>query len=252
MSENSTTRFSNRVEDYVKYRPAYPPEIVDFLQNKYQLSSEKLIADIGAGTGISAALFLKRGYQVIAVEPNGEMREKSLELLGSYKNFKAINGTAENSGLENASVDVIIAGQAFHWFDVIKTKAEFKRILKPKGLTVLLWNERKTSCGFEQDYDKLIIKHAHDYVQVDHRNINAADIASFFDPSPVELEIFSNHQVFNFEGLKGRLLSSSYMPARNETGHKAMIDDLKILFEQYRQNEMITINYDTKLYAGRL
>ncbi len=252
MDNNNTTRFSNRVEDYVKYRPSYPEEIITFLQQSYGLTQDKLLVDIGAGTGISTELFLKAGYRVIAVEPNREMREKSVELLSSYEGFSAQDGKAEEVALESGSIDGIISGQAFHWFDREKTKQEFKRLLKPGSPVVLIWNERKTTTGFEKDYDELIIRHARDYVQVDHRNIRTEDIEAFFSPQSVQLSIFANEQVFDFEGLEGRLLSSSYMPARGEDGYEAMIADLRNLFDRYQAAGSITIHYDTKVYVGTL
>jgi SAM-dependent methyltransferase len=252
MENNSTTRFSNRVEDYVKYRPTYPETLIPFLQTTYGLTPDKRIADIGSGTGISAELFLKAGYSVTGVEPNREMREKSVELLASYKHYIAQDGTAEQTGLAEGSVDGIIAGQAFHWFDRDKAKAEFKHILKPGGPVVLIWNERKTVSEFERKYDELIIAHGRDYVKVDHRNIHTEDIEAFFAPDPVKLDVFANEQVFDFEGLKGRLLSSSYMPARGEEGCEAMITDLQDLFDRSQSDGKITIHYDTKVYVGRL
>lgn len=252
MKANNTTRFSNRVEDYVKYRPSYPEEIIAFLQQDYGLTPDMLLADIGAGTGISTELFLKAGYRVIAVEPNREMREKSVELLSSYEEFSTRDGKAEDMPLEDESIDGIIAGQAFHWFDRAKTRAEFKRILKPGGPVSLIWNERKTTTGFEKDYDELIIRHARDYVQVDHRNIRTEDIEAFFSPQRVQLRVFTNEQVFDFEGLKGRLLSSSYMPARDEEGYEAMIANLRNLFGRCQAEGRITIHYDTKVYVGTL
>lgn len=249
---NSTTRFSNRVEDYVKYRPHYPKQVVEFLEDSYDLSADKMIADIGAGTGISAQLFLEKGYKIIAVEPNLEMREKSVELLGSYPTFKAMNGTAENTGLETGSIDFIIAGQAFHWFDREKAREEFKRVLAPGGIVALIWNERRTSSAFEIEYDALIVKHAGDYVKVDHRNIDDAAIGAFYDPEPFQLQVFPNKQVFDFEGLAGRLMSSSYMPTKDDAGYGPMMNDLQELFNRYKADEMITINYDTKIYVGKL
>jgi SAM-dependent methyltransferase len=249
---NSTTRFSNRVEDYVKYRPSYPSAIIDFLKNNYGLTPDNVIADIGAGTGISSALFLNAGYRIQAIEPNKEMREKAVELLGAYPGFTIQDGTAENTGLDAGSVDIIIAGQAFHWFDAVKAKAEFERILRHGCITILIWNDRKITSDFEQDYEQLINRHASDYKVINHRNIDAEKIASFFNPAPIHFEIFANNQVFDFEGLKGRLLSSSYMPAYDEEGYGPMISDLKILFDRYQQAGLITINYDTKVYVGRL
>ena len=250
MAKNSTTRFSNRVEDYVKYRPGYPKEIITYLQDAYGLDKSKVIADIGAGTGISTALFLNSGYKVFAVEPNLEMRNKAIELLSSFQNFKAIAGSAENTGLETASIDAVVAGQAFHWFDQVKAHIEFERILKTGGLTVLIWNERKSVSAFEIAYDQFIVNHSIDYTEVDHRKIDTEVITAFYHPKHFELKVFTNEQIFDFEGLKGRLLSSSYIPAKDDPGYPAMIADLHVLFDHYQQNGVITINYDTKVYIG--
>ncbi|MDE1193256.1 MAG: class I SAM-dependent methyltransferase [Arachidicoccus sp.] len=247
---NNTTRFSNRVDNYVKYRPDYPKEIISFLQEKYLLASDKTIADIGSGTGISSKLFLDNYYTVTGVEPNKEMRDKSEELLKSYPLFSTKNGTAENTTLPNNSVDAILVGQAFHWFDREKCKPEFERILKPKGLLVLIWNERLTDSEFEKEYDKLIIKHAIDYVSVDHRNIHDTDIHTFCSPNSIEKKIFPNQQIFDFEGLKGRLLSSSYMPTEEQDGFWEMIIDLEILYDKYQSNHRIIISYETKVYVS--
>jgi SAM-dependent methyltransferase len=252
MPQDNTKRFSNRVEDYVKYRPHYPAEIIPFLQSAYGLSTDKLIADIGAGTGISTELFLDAGYRVIAVEPNTEMREKAIELLGDKPGFEAQDGTAEDTGLDSGSVDAIVAAQAFHWFDREQVKAEFQRILKPGGLVVLIWNERLTASAFEKEYDELIIRHGKDYRKVDHRNIDTEKIKSFFAPLPCGLKIFPNQQLFDFEGLQGRLLSSSYMPSADDEGYEAMVADLRALFDKYPEGGMIRISYETKVYVGRV
>jgi SAM-dependent methyltransferase len=249
---DSTKRFSDRVEDYVKYRPGYPISVVTYLQEGYGLSADKLIADVGAGTGISTALFLHAGYEVYAVEPNAAMLTKAKELLDALRGFHAVAGTAENTTLKKNSIDAIIAGQAFHWFDATKCRMEFKRILKKDGLVVLIWNERKTESTFEKSYDALIATHAKDYAKVNHRNIDIQHIETFFAPSPVQLKVFSNEQVFDFDGLKGRLLSSSYMPLSHDAGYNDMINDLKELFDHYQENGLIKISYDTKVYAGRL
>jgi SAM-dependent methyltransferase len=252
MATDSTKRFSNRVEDYVKYRPGYPKSILNYLSEDFGLSAEKVIADIGSGTGISTEMFLAQGYAVFAVEPNKEMRDKATELLGHYTSYHEVDGTAESTTLADSSVDAIVAGQAFHWFQPEQTRNEFSRILKKGGLVVLIWNERLTASAFEVKYDKLIIRHGKDYVQVDHRNISADKIESFFSPSPFAYKAFANKQVFDFDGLKGRLLSSSYMPSVHEEGYDEMIEDLRVLFDQYQEGGLITINYDTKVYTGRL
>ncbi len=251
MAQNNTTRFSNRVADYVNYRPGYPQEITGFLENEYDLKKGDLIADIGSGTGISSELFLKRGYRVTGVEPNKEMRGKSVELLGGDPGFTAVDGTAENTGLADSSVDAIIAGQAFHWFDRDRARQEFTRILKPGGIVALIWNERLTTSEFEKEYDELIIRHGTDYVKVDHRNIDQKSIEAFFAPAYVILKVFYNYQDFDFNGLEGRLLSSSYMPTKDKPGYEAMSADLRTLFGRYQENGMIRINYDTKVFAGK-
>lgn len=252
MATDSTKRFSNRVEDYVKYRPGYPKSILNYLSRDFGMSAEKIIADIGSGTGISTEMFLAEGYTVFAVEPNKEMRDKATELLSHYTLYHEVDGTAEATTLKDNSVDAIVAGQAFHWFQPEQARKEFLRILKKDGLVVLIWNERLTASEFEVKYDELITRHGKDYVQVDHRNISVDKIKSFYSPSPFEYKVFANKQVFDFNGLKGRLLSSSYMPSANEEGYEAMIQDLQVLFDQYQEGGLITINYDTKVYTGRL
>jgi SAM-dependent methyltransferase len=252
MTNDNTIRFSNRVADYVKYRPGYPQELLAYLQEHYGLSTEEVLADIGSGTGISSAYFLEAGYTVTGIEPNKEMREKSAELLEAYLAFKAIDGTAEDTTLAEGSVDVIISGQAFHWFDVEKARVEFKRILKEEKMVVLFWNERRIDSAFEKAYEKLILKHARDYVKVDHRAIDLKSIQKFFYPGTCELKEFPNFQAFDFDGLKGRLLSSSYMPQRDEKGYEEMLTDLEQLYYLYEEADRIRINYTTKVYVGIL
>jgi SAM-dependent methyltransferase len=251
MATDSTRRFSNRVEDYVRYRPHYPAAVVTYLAQRYQLSPPQRVADIGAGTGISSSLFLDAGYPVAAVEPNREMREKALGLLGARPGFEVVNGTAEHTQLPDHSVDLIVAGQAFHWFDAPAAKREFVRILKPGGIVALLWNERLTGSAFERDYEALIREHGRDYERVDHRNIGPEPIAAFFYPHACEYQDFPNRQVFDLEGLLGRLLSSSYMPAREEPGYPEMAAALRTLFDRYQENGRIIIHYDTRVYSGR-
>jgi SAM-dependent methyltransferase len=252
MAKDNTTRFSSKVSDYVKYRPDYPEQIIAYLQQEYGLSTDKIVADIGSGTGISSVLFLAAGYTVMAVEPNKEMREQSRTLLGTWPRFSVAEGTAEHTALASGSIDAIIAGQAFHWFDTGAAKKEFKRILNDNGIVALIWNERLTDAPFEKDYDRLIAKHGKDYVQVNHRNIDTEHLAAFYSPQAMKLETFPNKQIFDFEGLKGRLLSSSYMPGSGEPGYKEMVADLKVLFDRYQENQLVRINYTTKLYTGRL
>ena len=251
METSPLERFSNRVDNYVRYRPGYPPAIIDFLSHSFQLSPSHSVADVGSGTGISSELFLKNGNRVTGIEPNAAMRERSTLLLSVYPLFEAIDGTAEHTTLAADSVDFIIAGQAFHWFDRDSARKEFTRILRKDGVIALIWNERLTDDLFSKRYDQLIVEHGIDYAKVDHRQIDDEAIEQFFSPAPVTVRVFSNQQVFDFDGLKGRLLSSSYVPDENHPGYQAMIDELKKLFDAHQQNGRIVIRYATKVYAGR-
>lgn len=250
---DSLNRFSNRVDNYIKFRPNYPTEIISFLSKNGILNQESVIADIGSGTGISSELFLKQGNKVFGVEPNKEMRDASEGLLKNYSNFESLDTTAENTLLGDNSIDLIIAGQAFHWFDKEKCKAEFKRILKPNGTVVLMWNDRRTdSTHFLQAYEDFIKMFATDYLKVNHKNIDEKIFNNFFGESNYKMESFLNFQHFDFEGLKGRILSSSYMPSEEHQDFNFMMSVLKKIFTRFQEKGKVTIEYDTKIYYGKL
>src|ERR1700733_5090047 len=144
-ASNATSRFSDRVEKYVLYRPGYPPEVLRTLQTECGLMPNHAIADIASGTGIWTRMLLENGNSVFGVEPNAEMREAGERLLAAFPNFTSVAGTAEASELADHSVDFVTAAQAAHWFDRARARCEFGRVLKPGGWLVLLWNERLTS-----------------------------------------------------------------------------------------------------------
>lgn len=247
-----TKRFSSRVENYVKYRPSYPPEILDMLRAECGLTPEWRIADIGSGTGILTELFLKNGNPVFGVEPNGPMREAAEKLLKDYPNFTSVAQTAEDTGLAEQSVEMITAGQAFHWFDHVRAKAEFVRILTPGGWVVLAWNERRAGSPFVEAYEQLMEKYAPEFHMVDRRNARAEAVEKFFDPAGCEIRYFDNHQTLDFEALKGRLLSSSYAPLPENPLHDPMITELLDIFERFQQDRVVLFEYDTRVYFGHL
>ena len=248
-----TLRFSNRVEYYIKYRPSYPDDVIEALGRECGLSGQSSIADIGSGTGLLSELFLKNGNRVLGVEPNREMREAGERLLQQYRNFTSVEGTAEATTLADHSVDFVTAGQAFHWFDRMKARAEFSRILKANGWVVLIWNDRLTdSSVFLRAYEALLQEFGTDYAAVDHRNVDADAITAFFAPQPVMLRKFENRQVFDFEGLKGRLLSSSYTPEPGHPNHQRMIDTLRALFDAHQVAGKVSFEYATLMYYGQL
>lgn len=251
--KDSTKRFSDRVAAYTAYRPGYPEELLDFLKTSHVLRPAMQVADVGSGTGILTRLLLDQGHKVYAVEPNTPMRTAAESELAGYDKLVSIAGTAEDTGLEDGSVDLITAAQAFHWFDPQRAKTEFGRIARPDAFAALIWNERQVSSPFLADYDQLIQKFGIDYTQVDHRNISLDLLRRFFDPVPMQSHAFSLQQSFDLAGLRGRLLSSSYIPQNNEQGSfDEMLTALEALFRRYSRHGLIHLDYVTRLYYGRI
>ena len=249
---NTIERFSNRVENYVKYRPGYPKEILDLFREEMNLNKNSIVADIGSGTGISARVFLENGNRVVGVEPNAAMRKAAEEFLKDYANFTSVDGTAENTSLAGKSVDFVVAAQAFHWFDEEMTRAEFKRILKDTGFVALIWNERQLdTTAFLRDYERLLIEFGTDYEAVRHENITKETLRKFFQ-TDFEKAIFSNAQTVDFDGLRGRMLSSSYIPSEESPRFFEMIKKLESLFATHAENGKIQILYDTKIFYGQI
>ncbi|PSL44919.1 methyltransferase family protein [Chitinophaga niastensis] len=248
----NTERFSSRVDNYVKYRPHYPAAIIPFLQQEAGLSHHTVVADIGAGTGISAQPFLDNGNKVFAVEPNREMREMSEKLLQRYPGYTAITGTAERTTLPDASIDLIVAGTAFHWFEQSATRKEFQRIASKDAYVVLMWNVRQTALPFEKGYDKLLHQFGTDYKDMQHRNVGASQLATFFTQGTFKEKAFSNAQIFDFAALKGRLLSSSYIPEKEHPSYDTMMKALEELFQRYQEQGMVKFHYETMLYTGKI
>jgi SAM-dependent methyltransferase len=249
---NPLTRFSSRAENYAKYRPTYPTATVSILESSCALTKASVIADIGSGTGLSAALFLKNGNSLFGVEPNEAMRSAAEELLAQYPQFVSINGTAEETTLADQSVDFVVAAQAFHWFDRARAKHEFARILKPGGWVVLIWNERLLdSTAFLRGYEDLLLRYGVDYQQVRQENVSA-EIADFFSPQPFALKTLENAQRLDFPSLKGRVLSSSYMPDSQHANFNSMLAELEELFDNTQNNGFVSFDYETKIYFGHL
>lgn len=245
-------RFSNRVENYVKYRPGYPGEVLQLFRAEMGLNESSVIADIGSGTGISSKLFLLNGNEVYGVEPNEPMRLAAEEFLQDFSNFKSVNGTAENTNLPDKAVDFVIAAQAFHWFNPEKTSLEFKRILNENGFIALIWNERQlNTTEFLLEYENFLLRFANDYSKVRHDNINAKNLAEFFQ-CDFHRRTFQNLQTLDFEGLKGRVLSSSYMPSKSDENFEPMSAELRVLFAKHADNGKIKVFYDTNIFYGQV
>lgn len=250
---DSTSRFSDRVDSYVRYRPSYPTAIFDLLATECGLQADWVVADVGSGTGILSRSFCDRGHKVYCVEPNQPMRAAAQRHLGDTAGFISISGTAEDTTLPAASVDLIAAAQAFHWFDPTAARREFTRILRAQGWVVLIWNDRrKQSTPFLRDYERLLLTHGTDYRQVDHTRIGEVELEAFFGPAGYQSASFENTQVFDFRGLHGRLLSSSYAPAEGDPGYPAMAQELQQIFDTHQVDGQVTFEYDTRVFFGQL
>ncbi|MEA5465715.1 class I SAM-dependent methyltransferase [Leptothoe sp. PORK10 BA2] len=252
---NPTERFSNRVADYVKYRPDYPASLMDYLVECVGLKPEHVVADVGAGTGLLTQLFLKQGNRVYGIEPNPPMRAAAEDGLRAYGNFVSVAGQAEATTLEATSIDWIAAGQAFHWFDQGAARLEFSRILKPGGWVALIWNSRLMSDPFHQAYEHFLLAHLPDYSRVKQRRPTAEELAVFFAPAAMTIAAFDHQQVFDFSGLRGRLLSCSYAPkedgANCGTNYGVMMEELRSLFERYSHQGQLIFRYTTHLYYAQ-
>lgn len=252
MAKSSTTRFSDRVENYVRYRPGYPPEVLDLLRTECGLQASDTVADIASGTGMFTRLLLENGNSVFAVEPNPEMREAGIHELEGYPRLVSVAGTAEETTLRSASVDFVTAAQAAHWFNLPRARAEFARILRPDGWCVLVWNERDTaSTAFSRDYEQLLLAYSTDYKEVRHERTTAI-IHEFFAPALYQERVFSLRQRFDYEGTAGRLLSSSYAPLEGHPNHTPMMQELQRIFRSHAGNNMVDFEYKTRVYYGHL
>jgi SAM-dependent methyltransferase len=249
-----TQRFSSRVENYVKYRPRYPHEIITILEREHGLSPASVVADVGSGTGFFAELFLEHGCVVYGVEPNREMRDAGERLLAGFPKWKSVEGSAEATTLADASVDFVTAGQAFHWFDRARTRVELARILRPGGRVVLAWNDRQLAAtAFLDAYERLLQTYGTDYKLVTQAECDDDVVQGFFGGDP-EMRAYklASRQVFDRAGLRGRLLSSSYAPEEGHPNHAPMMAALDALFDEHQKDGVVAFEYETRFYCGRL
>lgn len=249
---DSKKRFTDRVADYVKYRPNYPVAIIEFMKNK-GMTQSSVFADVGSGTGLLTKLFLENGNKVYGVEPNKKMREAGETYLSNFNNFVSITGSSEETSLPNSSVDFITAGQAYHWFSQEPTKKEFKRILKKSNHynVFLIWNERTDTTSFNRDLEQFIRKFSNDYLQVSHSQDEKKKQNLFFNEE-FSKESFANKQVLSFEALKGRLLSSSYMLQKSDPRYQQFENELQALFDKHKKDNVVELLYRTEVYYGKL
>lgn len=251
-ASNSTSRFPSRVENYVRYRPGYPPEVLATLRDESGLRPELSVADVASGTGIWTRMLLENGNTVFGAEPNADMRQAGERLLAGFSGFRSVAGSAEATTLADARVDFVTAAQAAHWFDRPKSRREFARILRPGGWLVLLWNERITdSTPFLRDYEQLLLEFGTDYEEVRHERTTDA-VNEFYDPVPFTQRVFPMRQEFDYAGLEGRLLSSSYAPGPEHPKHAPMLRQLRQIFDLHSAADKVRFDYRTRVYMGRV
>jgi SAM-dependent methyltransferase len=251
---DSISRFTRTVENYVKYRPSYPFAIVEFLQQACQLTNTAVIADVASGTGFLAEIFLKNGNPVIGIEPNADMRAAGQHFLRNYPRFTSVSATAEATTLESHSVDMITAGQAFHWFDPEKSRQEFARILKPDGWVILAWNIARNKTPFMAAYEKIWLNYLAPpatSIETDRQAIEAK-LQRWYAPGILNFESFDNSQVVDYAGLRGRVLSSSYSPAPEHPRYTSMLTELETIFHTHQAQGKVTIEYECRVCHGQL
>ena len=250
----SASRFSNRVEDYVRFRPGYPPALLRWLHDEQGVPREALVADIGAGTGISSQILLAAGHPLIAVEPNAAMRAAAEHWLGTeYPRFRAADGTAEATGLADATIGLVSAAQAFHWFDTHAVRREWKRILAPGGRVLVFWNSRLLDASpFLRGYEQLLLEFGTDYTQVAERYQDDDAMRAWFGAGLRGLSSFPNVQRMDLDGLRGRLLSSSYAPQAGHPRHAPMLEALQQLFDAHAVDGQVAFEYHTRAFVGTL
>lgn len=250
MASDSTKRFSNRVRDYQRFRPSYPDDAVSYMLEGLPVGKTTRLADIGAGTGVLTGLLLQRGFSVCAVEPNEPMRQECDRVLAQYNNYTSVCGTAEKTGLENQSIDLITAAQAFHWFDFDQARMEFDRVLKRDGAIALVWNRRDNlSSSFQQEYEELLNSLIPEYRNVTHANVTDDHLREFLGPE-MHKAIFANQQQFDLPGLKGRLQSASYCPTPEQDGFVELMSAVDALYARHEYQGKVQFSYTTEVFKA--
>ena len=254
---DATHRFDDRAEDYARHRPGYPPELVARLREARGLPAGAHVADLGCGTGLLAQCFLEAGCRVTGIEPSAPMREQAVARLGARPGFSCWAGTAESTGLPDASVDAVVAGQAFHWFDPARARAEFQRVLRADGWVGLVWNERDDlTQPLIAGYEALLVEHCPAYNEMGRDPFGRDRAEAFFgvgrtDAGAMRLLVLSNPQSLDWEGLAGRTLSASYVP-REGPAHDALFTGLRRLFDQHARGGRVEFTLSTLAFHGTL
>ena len=253
MPLSPTERFTDRAEAYARHRPGYPSSVVDVLCQQCGLTRESCIADVAAGTGLLTQIFLENGNPVIAVEPNAAMLAHLATLQMAFPDLSVKSGTAEATGLADRSVNFVMAAQAMHWFDLRKARQEFRRILRPDGWCVVIYNERRRGGdAFHDGYENLLKTYGEGYQEVQNSHLSEAQITAFFEPCSMKRVVLENSQQLDLEGLTGRITSSSYMPTEKDATYPAMLKAIASLFDKAERHGRVRLEYACTVSFGHL
>jgi len=248
-----TERFSGRVQAYLTYRPRFPREIVPFLREHGALPGGAVVADIGAGTGMLAEIFLEAGHRVLAVEPNGEMLEACRALAAQYRALEVVEGSAEATTLPDSSVDLIAVGRALHWFDWPRAHHEFQRILKPGGWVLVATNGHRDSGGpIPNRLSEILRKSRTDSAEADTTRDFEKRLPGFLDTSSWQRRTLHHSMTVDFPTLLGYAESLSAIPRPGERGYDGMVSELRAVFEEYQQDGVLVTPLICNLHLGRL
>ncbi|HZN40932.1 MAG TPA: class I SAM-dependent methyltransferase [Planctomycetota bacterium] len=243
LDANPTRRFSDRAEDYARYRPSYPAAAIDAILAGLAPPSQLVVADVGAGTGISARLLADRGARVVAVEPNAAMRTAAL----AHPRVTWVDGTAECSNLAANAHDVVLAAQAFHWFDVPKALGEFRRILRPQGRLAIVWNKRSREEAFTLGY-RMALEAIDGEAPAERSTFDPAVVTATGLFANLRQQVFRNAHALTEDELIGRAMSTSTVP-REGPRTDELLRLLHALHARHRGADgRATMVYGTEVY----
>lgn len=247
-----TERFSNRAGHYARYRPSYPADLIPLLSREAGLTPRSAVADVGSGTGLLTEILVRNQNPIYAVEPNAQMRGAAEQSLAPFPSFHSVNGTAEATTLRDQSVDSVTVAQAFHWFDGPVAVAEFRRILKPGGFVALIWNARDTAASpFMAEYERIVHTHGSNFARSGKELVPPERLRVLLGPA-MRTHVLRNYQELNWEGLKGRLLSASYMPLEGQPGYEPMMTELRRVYNAHAAGGQVRIEYECRVYLATL
>lgn len=248
----NSEKFTGRASVYKKYRPNYPAEYIDYLAEHNSLGPQGVIADIGSGTGVLSRQLLDRGFRVLCVEPNDDMRRTAEAELRDYPGFTSVNGTAEHTGLPGGCADLITAAQAFHWFDKDLFKAECRRVLKTVNVA-LVWNSRDEGSPFVRENAEIMKRFCPQFYGFSGGVDDTPErFEAFFEKGSFDYRVFRNDLQYDLDGFIGRSLSASYAPGKSSPGYKGFIAALNELFGKYSKDGKVTMPNVTRSYTGKV